>query len=199
MTSRFRAFQFGALVALGVATATVWAAPQISGRDVSVQAGDVQQYLSGHFPQTHKALGGLIALSVSDPQLALPPGDRLHMAFDLALATAGGAPAPVGHVSLSSALRYDTAKQGFFLDQPTIEDFKPANAGARLDGQTRQLVDMWLADYARKQPIYRIEPALAQMMGALQVQSATVRDGRLVVTFNQDVAKLIPPGVLPGG
>jgi hypothetical protein len=199
MTSRFRAFQLSALTALAVATASVAAAPQIHGHDVSVQAGDVQQYLTGHFPQTHNALGGLIALTVSDPQLSLPPGDRLHMAFDLAVATAGGAPSPVGHVSLSSALRYDTAKQGFFLDQPAIEDFKPAHAGARIDGQTRQLVDMWLADYARKQPIYKIEPSLAAVMGAVQVQSASVRDGRLVVTFNQDVGQLIPAGALPGG
>lgn len=188
----------GIACGLALLAGNAFASPQIQGRQVSVQAGDVQQYLSGHFPQTHEALGGLLALTVSDPQLRLPPGNRLNLAFDLAVATAGGAPSPVGHVALSSALRYDTARQGFFLDQPSIENFQPVHAGARLDAGTRELLNAWLVDYARKQPIYRIDPSIASLMGALQVESATVQDGRLVVNFNQDVSSRVPAGALPG-
>ncbi|HBK45533.1 MAG TPA: DUF1439 domain-containing protein [Xanthomonadaceae bacterium] len=184
--------------ALAAPLAPADAAPQIKGRQLSVQAADVQQYLSGGFPQTHDALGGLIELTVSNPQLTLPPGNRLDMAFDLALATAGGAPAPVGNVSLSSALRYDAGKQGFFLDQPTVDGFRPARAGAELDASTRELLNLWLADYARKQPVYRIDPAIAGLMGQVQVDSAAVENGRLVVNFNQDIEKLVPAGALTG-
>ncbi|BBJ95623.1 hypothetical protein Xcc3_13900 [Xanthomonas campestris pv. campestris] len=163
-----------------------------------MQAADVQQYLGGRFPQTHDALGGLIEMTVSNPALSLPPGDRLKMAFDLALATAGGAPAPVGNVTLSSALRYDTAKQGFYLDQPTVDDFRPANAGAKLDSSTRQLLNAWLADYARKEPIYKIDPAIAAVMGNVQVESVAIQNGRLAVNFNQDIEQLVPAGAMPG-
>ena len=190
----------GSLLALALAMplSAAWAAPQIQGRQISVQAADVQQYLGGRFPQTHDALGGLIEMTVSNPALSLPPGDRLKMAFDLALATAGGAPAPVGNVTLSSALRYDTAKQGFYLDQPTVDDFRSANAGAKLDSSTRQLLNAWLADYARKEPIYKIDPAIAAVMGNVQVESVAIQNGRLAVNFNQDIEQLVPAGAMPG-
>ncbi|PPU75781.1 DUF1439 domain-containing protein [Xanthomonas sp. NCPPB 1638] len=190
----------GPLLALALALpgATAWAAPQIQGHQISVQASDVQQYLGGRFPQTHDALGGLIAMTVSNPALSLPPGDRLMMAFDLSVATAGAAPAPVGHVTLTSALRYDTAKQGFYLDQPSIDDFRPANAGARLDHSTRQLLNAWLADYARKEPIYRIDPSIAALMGEVQVQSVAIQNGRVAVTFNQNIEQLVPPAAVSG-
>ncbi|MEQ7414387.1 DUF1439 domain-containing protein [Xanthomonas campestris pv. campestris] len=190
----------GSLLALALAMplSAAWAAPQIQGRQISVQAADVQQYLGGRFPQTHDALGGLIEMTVSNPALSLPPGDRLKMAFDLALATAGGTPAPVGNVTLSSALRYDTAKQGFYLDQPTVDDFRPANAGAKLDSSTRQLLNAWLADYARKEPIYKIDPAIAAVMGNVQVESVAIQNGRLAVNFNQNIEQLVPAGAMPG-
>lgn len=151
----------GSLLALALAMppSAAWAAPQIQGRQISVQAADVQQYLGGRFPQTHDALGGLIEMTVSNPALSLPPGDRLKMAFDLALATAGGAPAPVGNVTLSSALRYDTAKQGFYLDQPTVDDFRPPTpvpswTAARASCSTRG----WPTTHARSRSTRSIPP-----------------------------------------
>ncbi|HEY0334378.1 MAG TPA: DUF1439 domain-containing protein [Stenotrophomonas sp.] len=182
----------------GLATASVCAAPAVHGNQISVEPGDVQQYLSSSFPQTHDALGGLLELTVSQPKLSVPPGSRLNLNFDLAMSTAGSAPVPVGNVALSSALRYDTARQGFFLDQPSVDGFKPARAGGDLDTRTRELLNVWLVDYARKEPIYRIDPAIASLMGALQVQSATVENGRLVVHFNQDVESLVPAALLQG-
>ncbi|MCC4599430.1 DUF1439 domain-containing protein [Xanthomonas melonis] len=185
-------------LALALPVADAWAAPQIQGHQISVQASDVQQYLGGRFPQTHDALGGLIAMTVSNPALSLPPGDRLKMAFDLAVATAGAAPSPVGNVMLTSALRYDTAKQGFYLDQPRIDEFRPVNAGAKLDHSTRELLNAWLADYARKEPIYRIDPSIAALMGAVQVESVAIQNGRVAVNFNQNIEQLVPPAALSG-
>jgi hypothetical protein len=172
------------------------AAPSVSGRQLSVGASDVQQYLDGSFPRTQDALGGLIAMTMSHPQLTLPQGNRLDLGFDVAMATAGSAPAPLGKVKLSSGLRYDAQTQGFHLDQPTVDDFTPANNGGRLDSRTRSLLNAWLTDYARREPIYKIDPTVASVLGALQVQSAQVQNGKLVVTFNQDLGKLVPAGVL---
>jgi hypothetical protein len=78
------------------------------------------------------ALGGLIALTMSHPQLSLPAGERLNLGMDVALATAGGNPAKLGTVKLSSGLRYDAQTQGFHLQQPSVDDFTPANQGGRL-------------------------------------------------------------------
>lgn len=172
------------------------AAPSISGRELSVGATDVQQYLDGSFPRTQDALGGLIAMTMSHPQLALPQGNRLDLGFDVAMATAGSAPAALGKVKLSSGLRYDAQTQGFHLDQPSVDDFTPANNGGRLDSRTRSLLNAWLTDYARREPIYKIDPTVASVLGALQVQSAQVENGKLVVTFNQDLGKLVPAGML---
>ncbi|MBJ7516540.1 MAG: DUF1439 domain-containing protein [Stenotrophomonas sp.] len=172
------------------------AAPSIDGRQLSVGAGDVQQYLEGSFPRTQDALGGLIALTMSHPQLSLPAGERLNLGMDIALATAGGAPAKLGTVKLSSGLRYDQQTQGFHLQQPTMEDFVPAQQGARLDSRTKSLLNAWLGDYAQREPIYRIDPAVAGLLGTLQVQSAQVKNGRMQVTFNQDLGTMVPPGLL---
>jgi len=172
------------------------AAPSISGKQISVGAGDVQQYLESSFPRTQDALGGLIALTMSKPQLSLPAGERLDLGMDVALATAGGQPTRLGTVKLSSGLRYDAQTQGFHLQQPNVEDFVPAQQGATLDSRTRGLLNAFLADYAQREPIYRIDPSVAGLLGALQVQSAQVKDGRLVVTFNQDLGAVVPPGLL---
>ncbi|MBO9716608.1 MAG: DUF1439 domain-containing protein [Pseudoxanthomonas sp.] len=172
---------------LVLATFAASAAPQVAGREVSIAAGDAQQFLEGRFPHRQDVLGGLFEVTVSKPQLAIPPGTRLQLGMDLALATAGGAPVPMGQMVLTSALRYDAAQRAFFLDQPRIDAFHPAGGSGGLDDDSRELLNLWLADYARKEPVYRIDPTIAALLGGLDVQSAGVRDGRLVVTFNRDV------------
>jgi hypothetical protein len=197
-TMRLRPFftRLGTATVLVAAAIGAQAAPSIEGRQLSVGAGDVQQYLEGSFPRTQDALGGLIALTMSHPQLTLPAGERLNLGMDIALATAGGAPAKLGTVKLSSGLRYDQQTQGFHLQQPTMEDFVPAQQGARLDSRTKSLLNAWLGDYAQREPIYRIDPAVAGLLGTLQVQSAQVNNGRLQVTFNQDLGTMVPAGLL---
>lgn len=196
MNARPLLSRLAACTVLIAAAVGAQASPSVSGRQLSVGAGDVQQYLDSSFPRTQDALGGLIAMTMSHPQLALPQGNRLDLGFDVAMATAGSAPAALGKVKLSSGLRYDAQTQGFHLDQPTVDDFTPANNGGRLDSRTRSLLNAWLTDYARREPIYKIDPTVASVLGALQVQSAQVENGKLVVTFNQDLGKLVPAGML---
>lgn len=172
------------------------AAPQLQGKRMTIGADDVQGYLDDSFPRSQSALGGLLSLTVSQPKLALPAGSRLQLGFDLGVATAGGSAVPVGNVMLSSALRYDTSTRGFHLEQPTIEDFRGATAGAELDGSTRALLNSFLADYARREPIYRIDPSMAALLGALQVESVGIENGRIAVQFNQDLKRLIPQSLL---
>ena len=175
-----------ALLGLLLATPAVQAEPRVEGRRISVDSADARAFIQERFPQRHSTLGGLLQLTVSNPGLELPPGARMHLGLDLAAATAGGASTPVGRVLLSSALRYDAAAKAFFLEQPAIEDFRPARAGLELDASTRGLLNAWLADYARSEPVYRIEPPLAALLGGIQVESAGVQDGRLYVLLDRD-------------
>lgn len=185
-----------AVLAAACGLSPVLAAPQIQGNRVAVAAPDVQGYLDGNFPRTEQALGGLLSLTISEPKVDLPPGNRMALAFDLAMATLGGAPVPVGNVQLTSGLRYDANTQGFHLEQPSIDGFRPATPGAQLDPRARGLLNAWLADYARQEPVYRIDPTLGQLLGALQVRSAGVENGKVVLEFNQDLDKLGPAYLL---
>lgn len=180
----------------GLLATSALAAPRIDGRRVVIPAADAQQFLEGRFPRQQDVLGGLFEITASQPRLALPPGTRLRLGVDLAVATAGGAPVPMGHLVMTSALRYDASRQALFLDRPGIEAFQPNGGGEGLDEESRALLNAWLADYARKEPVYRIDPAIAAILGNLQVQSAGVQDGQLVLGFNQDlgaVAGALPP------
>ena len=76
-----------------------------------------------------------------------------------------------------------------------MDEFTPASQGGRLDSRTRSLLNAALSDYARREPIYKLDPAVAGVLGALQVQSAQVKNGKLVVTFNQDLGSLVSAGV----
>lgn len=183
-------FALFSLLALTLSVPAASAMPRIDGRTVGVPAGDAQQFLEGRFPHRQDMLGGLAEVTVSRPQLAIPPGTRMQLGLDVALATAGGAPVPMGQLVLTSALRFDNGQRAFFLDQPRIEAFHPAGGGEGLDEASRNLLNAWLVDYARREPVYRIDPALAAMLGGLDVESAGIRDGQLVVTFNQDIGAM---------
>jgi len=191
---KLRTLLLSTLAGLAI-TATAHAAPQVKGRQLTIGTDDVQHYLDGSFPRTQKALGGLLALTVSEPHLSLPQGNRLDLGFNLAMAAAGST-VPVGDVRISSGLRYDAQTQGFHLDQPTVDDFRPATAGGKLDANTRGLLNSWLADYARREPIYKIDPAIARLMGALQVKSVGIENGHIAVDFNQNLGSFVPQGLL---
>ena len=156
--------------------------------EVEVGADQIQQYLVGAFPREYKALGGLFTLTARNPELSIPrEGNRLLMAFDASAASAGGTDTPLGKIRMSSGLRYDSQAIALYLDQPTLDNVQPASGGERIDEQTRMLLNLWLADYARKQPLYRLDPALAANLGGLKVESTSIEDGMIKLRLNQPV------------
>ena len=153
-----------------------------------IAAPQIQQYLEAAFPRQYDALGGLFTLTARDPEISIPStGQRLQMAFSASASSSGGADTAVGRIHLSSGLRYDPASYALYLDQPTVDEVQPASAGHRVDEQTRLLLNLWLADYAKKEPLYRLEPALVSTLGGLQLESARIDNGNIVVRFNQPV------------
>lgn len=156
--------------------------------EFSIAAPLIQQHLEAAFPRQYDALGGLFTLTAREPQVSIPPsGQRLQMAFSASASSGGGDDTPVGRIQLSSGLRYDPASYALYLDQPTVDAVQPASAGHRVDEQTRLLLNLWLADYAKKEPLYQLDPAMVSTLGGLQVESARIDNGQVVVRFNQPV------------
>lgn len=176
-----------ACLALVLASASARAA-DTRDNELSIDAPRIQQYLASEFPRDYEALGGLFTLTARDPELAIPAtGQRLRMAFSASASSAGGADTPVGRIHMSSGLRYDPQDSALYLDQPTLDEVQPASPGQRVDEQTRMLLNLWLTDYARKEPLYKLDPALVATLGGVQVESTRIENGRIVVRFNQPI------------
>lgn len=174
-----------ALLALLFAAVDARAA-SAQGNELSVTAPQVQQYLDTAFPREFDALSGLLTLSARAPTITIPEsGQRLQLAFSASASSLGGEDTPVGRVHMSSGLRYDPRAHALYLDQPTLDDVQPASSSQRVDEQTRVLLNLWLADYARKQPLYQLEPDMVAQLGTLQVESTRIEGGKIVVRLNQ--------------
>ena len=157
--------------------------------ELSVTAPQVQQYLDTAFPREFDALGGLFTLTARDPALTIPEsGQRLQLAFSASASSSGGEDTPVGRVHMSSGLRYDAQSNALYLDQPTLDEVQPASSGQRVDEQTRLLLNLWLSDYARKEPLYRLDPSMVAQLGTLKVESARIEGGKIVVRLNQPMS-----------
>lgn len=175
-------------LALVLASGTVLAA-DAPNNEFKVAAPQIQQYLDTAFPREYDALGGLFTLTASDPTVTIPQtGERLQMAFSADASSPGGKATPVGRIHMSSGLRYDPQAYALYLDQPTVDDVQPASAGHRVDEQTRMLLNLWLSDYAKKEPLYKLDPAMVASIGTLQVESAHIEKGNIVVRLNQAVS-----------
>lgn len=166
-------------------------AAEISGKEISVAAPEVQKYLDSAFPQDYDALGGLLTLTARDPELVIPAtGQRLQMSFSASASSPGRESLPVGRIIMSSSLRYDQQAHALYLDQPTLDDVQPTTPGQRVDEQTRMLVNLWLADYAGEEPLYQLEPAMVSALNGLNVESTRIENGRIVIRLNQEVGDL---------
>jgi len=181
MTSLRAALAAAALVAASIAAAA-WAQTRPSS-ELAVSAAQVQGYLQSEFPRDFQALGGLVSMTASNPQLSIPAdGNRVQMQFD---ASNGGD--ALGRVWLSSGLRYDPQAKALFLEAPSVDRVVPAS-GHELRERDRQLVSLFLQDYASSEPLYRLDPQLLASFGKVRVESARVANGRIVVQLNQPVS-----------
>lgn len=153
------------------------------GNQVSFTAPQLQRYLDQRFPRDYDKLGGLVTLRVLNPRLSIPPGSqRLRLDFDVGfgvLGRTGGAPS--GHLALASGLRFDPGTRGLHLDAPTIEALDVPQLGGGINATGRDLVNRWLADYSREEPVYRFDAGLLQRLQSRRIGATTIDDGRVTV------------------
>jgi hypothetical protein len=166
---------------------TLGAVAGLLGNQVSLTAPQLQGYLDKRFPRDYDKLGGLVTLTVLHPRLSIPPGShRLQLDFDVGFGALGqGSRTPSGHFAVASGLRYDLQSRGLHLDQPTLESVDVPALGGAMNGTGRELINRWLSDYARDEPVYRFDDSLLQRLGSRRIGSTTIENGRVVVHLDQ--------------
>ena len=157
------------------------------GNQLTFTAPQLQSYLDRGFPRDYEKLGGLVTLRVMHPRLTIPQGTgRLQLDFDLGIGGMGmTSNSTAGHFALQSGLRFDPATRGLHLQDPAIVDVDMPALGGRMTDTTRGVLNQWLVDYAREEPVYRLDDnALARMAGR-RIGSTTIDDGRVTLHFDQ--------------
>lgn len=154
---------------------------------VAYSPAQLQRSLDQRFPRTFDKLGGLVSVTMANPRLSIPPGEsRLRLEFDLGMGALGSEGATTGHVALASGLRYDTATQGLHLDNPELLQFELPGSGSLLKGGARGIVNTLLADYARSEPVYRLEPGLLDKLPAgRRIDRVDIERGAAVVHLDR--------------
>ena len=172
-----------ALLAVLTGACSSLAGTALLGDRAVFTAGQLQGYLDRRFPRDYDRLGGAVTLSVLSPRIRIPAGgDRVLLDFDFGLGALGqDSRTPAGHLAVSSGLRWDPGTRGLHLDAPALESLDAPRLGGAMDATARGLVDAWLQDYARREPVYEFDDSLVQRIAARRIDSTTIEDGQVVV------------------
>ena len=165
---------------------TLGAIGALLGNEVSFTAPQLQGYLDRRFPRDYDKLGGLVTLTLLNPRLSIPSGSsRLQLDFDVGVGALGHANrAPSGHFALQSGLRFDPSTHGLHLDAPAITMVDVPALGGRMNDNARGLLNQWLDDYAREEPVYRLDDSLIGRLAGRRIGQTTIGNG--VVTLHLD-------------
>ena len=156
------------------------------GNKVVFTEPQLQRYLGKRFPREIDKLGGLVSVTLSQPSLKLPQDDdRLHLGFDVAIGALGSKNLTQGNFALASGLRYDPATQGLHLDNPEVINVHLDGANGLLQGSSRELVNLMLAELAREVPVYRLDDDLLRKLPASkQIGTVRIQGGTVVVELD---------------
>lgn len=179
------AFLLFALLVAGCSTLNTLGA--LLGSRVTFTQPQLQHALDRNFPKEYEELGGLVSLRLTNPTLSIPyDSTRLRLDFDVGLSALGSSSlATTGHFALSSGLRFDMATRGLHLQDPVIESVDVPALGGVMGGTSRELLNAWLADYAREEPVYRLDSSLLERIGARRIDSTQIDRGVVVVNLDE--------------
>ena len=154
------------------------------GRDLSFTAPQLQAQLDRKFPRDYRKLGGLLSFSLMNPRLTLPGGGRLHLAFDIGMGGPGSARTPSGHFSVESGLRFDPGSRGLHLDDPEIVSVDVPALGGVMNDSARAALNSWLLDYAREEPVYRLDDSTFGRIASRRIDRVDIDSG--LITLRMD-------------
>jgi hypothetical protein len=169
------------------ACATLETAQALLGNQVSFGAAQLQGHLDKHYPRQYEQLGGLVTLSVMNPQLAIPPDStRLHLDFDIGIDGLGmRGDRPAGHIALTSGLRYDARSNALYMEEPELESAELPLLGGRMNATGRDLINGWLRDYARAEPVYKLDPDMQKKLGERRIAGTLIQNERVVIKLDR--------------
>lgn len=169
------------------ACATMGAMSAWLNDQVAFTPTQLQHSLDKRFPRTFDKLGGLVAVTLANPRVSIPPGEtRLRLEFDVGMGALGSEGAPTGHLALASGLRYDPATQGLHLVDPDLQQFDLPGSGALFKGGARGVVNSLLAEYARSEPVYRLDPdLLSRLPAGKRIGNVGIEQGIVVIHLDR--------------
>lgn len=155
------------------------------GRDISFTAPQLQSQLDRKFPRDYKKLGGLVSISLLNPRLSLPGGGRLKLDFDLGIGGLGNTSRnPSGRFSLESGLRFDPGTRGLHLDNPQIVGVDVPSLGGAMNDSARSMLNSWLLDYAREEPVYRLDDSTYGRIAARRIDRVAIESGLITLQLD---------------
>jgi hypothetical protein len=155
------------------------------GRDISFTAPQLQAQLDRNFPRDYRKLGGLISFSLLNPRLSLPGGGRLTLDFDIGIGGMGNTSRkPAGHFWLESGLRFDPGTRGLHLDNPEIVRVDVPALGGVMNDATRAALNSWLLDYAREEPVYRLDDSSYGRIAARRIDRVAIESGLITLQLD---------------
>lgn len=154
---------------------------QTTADGFAVGPQQLQSAAESQFPREESLLGGLAELTFSKPAVAIPtPGDRIQLDLDYALSLKLDGREDRGRLRVASGLRYDPGTRGLHLQNPEVLDVKSASGAGQIDAQTRSLISALLQDYAKDEPLYRLDAEmLAQVPGTLGADAIRIENGQV--------------------
>lgn len=122
--------------------------------------GTMQQ----QFPLRWEKAGGLLGITISQPQLTLNPAqNRLGISgrfvAHAVMIDVGG------DFSSSSSLRYDQKQRAVFLQGANLDSLRLEQQGNRYTEMLRTEISRILKDYASSHPVYRFKPDELTVLG----------------------------------
>ena len=155
------------------------------GRDISFTAPQLQSQLDRKFPRDYKKLGGLVTVSLLNPRLSLPGGGRLQLDFDIGIAGMGNTSRnPSGHFTLESGLRFDPGTRGLHLDNPEIVSVDVPALGGVMNDSARGMLNSWLLDYAREEPVYRLDDSTFGRIASRRIEHVNIDSGLITLQLD---------------
>ena len=155
------------------------------GRDIAFTAPQLQSQLDRNFPRDYKKLGGLVAFSLLNPRLSLPGGGRLQLEFDIGMGGLGSSPrTPAGHFAIQSGLRFDGGTLGLHLDRPEIVSVDVPQLGGVMNDSARSMLNSWLLDYAREEPVYRLDDTTLGRLASRRIQRVDIDPGTITLRLD---------------
>lgn len=174
-----------AAMLLVAACSTLDGAAALLGRDISFTAPQLQAQLDRKFPRDYKKLGGLLSFSLLNPRLSLPGGGRLKLDFDLGIGAMGNASRnPSGHFALESGLRFDPGTRGLHLDNPEIVSVDVPALGGVMNDSARAALNSWLLDYAREEPVYRLDDSTFGRIASRRIERVNIDSGLITLQLD---------------